>query len=1004
MHLRRLLFCLIAVLVAVTAFGQQTGAISGRVTATDGSALPGVTVEARSNSLPQPRLTVTDGNGDFRLPALQPGSYTLTFSLSGMQPLTRRAEVSLSENTVADAKLGLQGVSETITVTAEASLVDKQSTAIQNGYSSEQVQALPTGQEYRDLQKLIPGVMYTQDGTRGPSAGGNGQDNVYQFDGVKVTLPQYGTLSSEASSHDIAQVNIVRGGAKATEFNRSGGFTIDTISKSGTNKLSGMLSYQARKSNFAAKPAVVSSSKFQEDRTWATVNLGGPILADRLFFYGSYYRPGRSRDNRSNNYGPLPDYEYKRTESFGKLTASPISSVLLNVSYRDAHTLAKSNLFGGSQAPSTGTGGESRQKVGIGEVSWVLGPKSYLTAKYNNYKNLTQSRPDNVVSGVTISTTLGTKIDINNLDRIGRLTVPCPSARPTGTPCGLSYSTAPTNAFNTFIAPYIQKYGYVGPNSERIGGGLVGFGTTFDKDDFFRKTAQVGYNYTLGTAVTHDLHVGYQQFSDDEDLLRSTNGWGDIVVNGGTTNCSAAICGTVQPVFFTATFSQQSTGLIPPIHSEYKVRNVEANDTFKMKNWTFNVGTIISKDTLYGAGLAPASNVAGYVKSIGSKYKMYEVPWGKMIQPRLGATWAYNGTDTLYTSYAKYMPAVSSLPRAASFDRGNNATINGFFDANGALIGVQPVRSSNGKLFVPGMTPRTINEYIIGTAQQLTSAWSGRFYTRYRHGAHFWEDTPNNARLNCGIEATNGGVFDPKVCNPPSYVTRAPYIPDLTARIGAIGTPGATYVIADLEGAFTKYYEATMESDWRQGNAWIGGSYTWSHYYGNFDQDNVTSDNDANLFIGSSNIADAPGREIWDRKYGNLRGDRRHMLKLRGTYSLPWRGTIGAFGVYQSGQPWEAWNYELYKPLVGTSTSDTIRYAEPAGSRRTPSHHQVDLKYTQSLGVTHGVDLRLVVDMFNVYNRRTGYSYQPSVHLASFGQPRLAMEPRLFQLAARLQF
>ena len=65
------------------------------------------------------------------------------------------------------------------------------------------------GQEYRDLQKLIPAVQYTQDQTRGPSAGGSGQDNVYQFDGVNVTLPLFGTMSSEPASHDIAQVNVV---------------------------------------------------------------------------------------------------------------------------------------------------------------------------------------------------------------------------------------------------------------------------------------------------------------------------------------------------------------------------------------------------------------------------------------------------------------------------------------------------------------------------------------------------------------------------------------------------------------------------------------------------------------------------------------------------------------------------------------------------------------------------------------------------------------------------
>ena len=69
-HVRlvRCLLFLVVTFLSLSLYAQQTGAISGRVTATDGSALPGVTVEARSNVLPQPRVTVTDSSGDYRLP------------------------------------------------------------------------------------------------------------------------------------------------------------------------------------------------------------------------------------------------------------------------------------------------------------------------------------------------------------------------------------------------------------------------------------------------------------------------------------------------------------------------------------------------------------------------------------------------------------------------------------------------------------------------------------------------------------------------------------------------------------------------------------------------------------------------------------------------------------------------------------------------------------------------------------------------------------------------
>ena len=193
---RRTLVFFLLLLAAVPLHAQQTGAIRGKVTSVDGATLPGVTIQARSDVLPQPRETVSGAGGEYLLPALPPGSYTLEFALSGMQTVTRKAVVQLAQQTLLDVALGVS-ISETITVTAESSVIDKDSATIASAHSSDQLVGQPLAQDYRDLQKLIPGVQYSQDQIRGPSAGGSGQDNVYNFDGVNVSLPQYGTLSAE---------------------------------------------------------------------------------------------------------------------------------------------------------------------------------------------------------------------------------------------------------------------------------------------------------------------------------------------------------------------------------------------------------------------------------------------------------------------------------------------------------------------------------------------------------------------------------------------------------------------------------------------------------------------------------------------------------------------------------------------------------------------------------------------------------------------------------------
>ena len=102
--IRVLSICLaIAACSTLPAFAQQTGTVFGTATSADGVGLPGVTIEARSPVLPAPRTTVSEENGDYRLPALPPGQYTVTFSLSGMATVTRQVQVQLALETRIDA-------------------------------------------------------------------------------------------------------------------------------------------------------------------------------------------------------------------------------------------------------------------------------------------------------------------------------------------------------------------------------------------------------------------------------------------------------------------------------------------------------------------------------------------------------------------------------------------------------------------------------------------------------------------------------------------------------------------------------------------------------------------------------------------------------------------------------------------------------------------------------------------------------------------------------------
>ena len=199
-------------------------------------------------------------------------------------------------------------------------------------------------------------------------------------------------------------------------------------------------------------------SRYESDRSWIVANTGGPIVPDHLYFYGSYYRPENQRNNRANLYGELPEYQSTRNEGFGKLTFTPTNSILINGSYRDSKRVDKSDLFLANAAPTTGTGADIRQKIATADGSWVIGPRSHATFKYTHFANLSLGLPDNIAN-VSINTTPGTRLDIANLDTLGRVTVPVPVTGAT--------------AFNQFIQPIINRYGYVS-NGVPTGGGTVG--------------------------------------------------------------------------------------------------------------------------------------------------------------------------------------------------------------------------------------------------------------------------------------------------------------------------------------------------------------------------------------------------------------------------------------------------------------------------------------------------------------------------------------------------
>ncbi|GKW52270.1 hypothetical protein NCCP2140_13230 [Pseudoalteromonas sp. NCCP-2140] len=972
-----------AALASAPAFANLTGGIKGKVSSPEAQqSLAGITVTAKSNVMPKPRTVVTREDGSYDLPQLKPGTYELTFTDKNGVTQTMTVDVLLEQTSSLNVTMGGANENvEVITVTG-SKLFRQGKSALTNSLGEEAINSVPVGQDYRDLLKLVPGVELSENLTLGPSAGGSGVDNSYGFDGVDVSLPMFGNLASEPSTHDVAYVTMDRGGAKAVGFNRSGGFSINTVSKSGTDEFHGNVEYKVQPKSLVATPT--GQESYELDKSWLTASLGGPLIEDTLYFYTSYYRPEEERTNKDTAYGAVKDYKSVRDEYFGKLTWAPTDDILLNISQRTSEKTVEGRSVGAYEADSVSVGDTADQDIFTLDGSWLLGDATTLSFQYSKLELETAGRPDTELS---VMPSLTSQLDLSNLTEMGYFSVP------SLLDADDNYTAEQIAAYNAGAAPLIAQYGYT-EDGEMRGGGGVGAYSRYDNIDFYRDSFELNLEHEFSWGDTyHTLHVGGEWKEGKEVLSRLSNGWGTISYIGGLDESLEE--GSSAPVIYRARVQQMSLvaggEAVSAINSEMETLNFEINDTIEVGDWTYNVGVLVSRDTWYGQGLKSASGtLSGYELAPGEKYKMYQTDWSDMIQPRLGVNWNYADQDAIFANFSMYNPEASSLARAASWDRNTRAEIEVEFDEAGNVIYAEPRQGSSGKVFADNLKPRQIKEFTLGTTKYVGSDLVLRAHVRHRKASHFWEDMPNNARLTdySGVDAD--GV-------PQHIADKGLYVDNLDEIRDEIG--GSSYVIAEVDGGETKYWEASIEAEYLGENSYINASYVWSHYYGNFDQDNTTATTDANTFIGSSNYGDGRGRYPWDYKYGTLSGDKPHKVKVYGYYTVPWDANIGAYFVFQSGKPWEAWDGSIYGYSSGTT-----RYSEPAGSRRSPSHWQLDLNYTQDFKFSGDMELQFRADIFNVFDRQTGYNNNPYVSSETFGEYRNYYSPRRVQLSFNFKF
>ena len=315
---RIVLLCLACALAAPAAAFAQ-GAFAGVVKDASGAVLPGVTVEARSPALIEgARAVVSDGNGQYQVVDLRPGTYVLTFTLPGFSTVKREGlELAGARVVTIDVQLTVGGVQETVTVSGETPVVDVQSSTRQQVMNDAIIAALPAGRSHYDLAALVPGLVGQQFGRSGwQDVGGtnNLQISAMTIHGgnfLDTTMAVNGLSSRNLLSTNWA-TNFVADTGTAAEWtidyagqgaeSPSSGVTFNMIPKEGGNRFSGSIFATGANEHFQSsnytdelKAAGLRSPSTLYRMYDINPSGGGPIMKDKLWFYVS----GRWQTNQT---------------------------------------------------------------------------------------------------------------------------------------------------------------------------------------------------------------------------------------------------------------------------------------------------------------------------------------------------------------------------------------------------------------------------------------------------------------------------------------------------------------------------------------------------------------------------------------------------------------------------------------------------------------------------------------------------------------------------------
>jgi hypothetical protein len=306
--------------LAGSARAQSTGDLRGTITDAQGGATPGVTIVVRNTATGVERTVVSDSSGSYEAAALPPGAYRIEAQLQGFQTQAREVQVGVAQTVVVDIKLGVAGVTEQVNVTASVPVIDTATTSVGQVITQRTVQEIPlNGRHFVDLGLLIPGSITPPangfltaplrgQGSFAFNSAGNREDTVnFMINGVNLNDPAQNQITFQPSINTVSEFKVDNSTFSA-EYGRNSGAIVNIATRSGANDVHGEAFEFFRDQSldsrnfFNADP--LPQSTFRRNQFGG--NLGGPIMKNKTFFFGTF-EGLRQRQGIDINSGALSD-------------------------------------------------------------------------------------------------------------------------------------------------------------------------------------------------------------------------------------------------------------------------------------------------------------------------------------------------------------------------------------------------------------------------------------------------------------------------------------------------------------------------------------------------------------------------------------------------------------------------------------------------------------------------------------------------------------------------